>query len=149
MHLLFFWLFTWFVKYRSTAVNKSHWEFEAILILLRSTSQDGRFTHKEMSTICALQSVLHKEKNFKWCSNWFKTLLILCTSTLKMHTDKYQNLMRIKAMERQLDSAGLALGDVPVGHSCCSGSCYRANFQMIGFKFKITTEHVFINPQYC
>ena len=63
-----------------------------------------------------------------------------------MDTDKYQNLLRLKAMERQLGSAGLALGDVPVGHSCCSWSCYRVNFQMIGFKFKITTEHIFINP---
>ena len=98
-------------KHKTGHVNKSHWEFEAILILLRSTSQDGRFTHKEMSITCALQSVLHKEKNFKWCSNWFKTLLILCTSTLKMDTDKYQNLLCIKAMERQLDSAGLALGE--------------------------------------
>lgn len=147
MHLLFSWLFTWFVKYRSRTVNKSHWKSEVILILLLSTRKDGRFKHKEMSIICVLQSV--KEKNFKWCSNWFKTLLILCTSTLKMDTDKYQNLLRIKALERQRDSAALALGDVPVGHSCCSGSCYRVNFQMIGFKFKITTEHIFINPQYC
>ena len=28
-----------------------------------------------------------------------------------MDTDKYQNLLCIKAMERQLDSAGLALGE--------------------------------------
>lgn len=49
-----------------------------------------------------------------------RTRLTLCTSTLKMDTDKYQNMLHVKATETP-DSATLALGDVTIGHSCCSG----------------------------
>lgn len=70
-----------------------------------------------------------------------RTRLTLCTSTLKMDTDKYQNMLHVKATETP-DSATLALGDVTIGHSCCSGIHYRVR---IGFKFKIITEHIFIN----
>lgn len=71
MYLPFFWLFTWFIKYRRTNVDKSHRKFEAVFILLLSTIQDSRLKYKKMSMIHAMQSVLD-EKNFRWCSKCSK-----------------------------------------------------------------------------
>ena len=118
IYLLFFWLFTWLIKYIRRNINKSHWKSEVVLILLLSTIQDGLFKRKEI--ICEMQSVLCEKKSFKWGSNWSKSIFILCTSTLKMDTNKYQNILHVKTMET-LDSAAPALGDMMTGHSCCSG----------------------------
>lgn len=71
MHLPFFWLFTWFIKYRRTNADKSHRKFEVVFILLLSTIQDGCLKYKKTSNIHAMQSVLD-EKNFKWCSKCSK-----------------------------------------------------------------------------
>lgn len=74
MHLPFLWLFTWFIKYRRTNVDKSHRKFEVVFILLLSTIQDGRLKYKKMSIIHAMQSVLD-EKNVNGVQNAPNTAL--------------------------------------------------------------------------
>jgi len=76
-----------------------------------------------------------------------KRPLALCTATWKVDTNKYTYCTLVTL--QTLDSSCLGFRRCEESNTTVAlGIHYRISFQMIGFKFKIITKHIFLNSPF-